>query len=71
VLPAGAFLEHTGGRWVFVLDRDGRAAHRRAVKLGRRNAEQVEVLADLTPGERVIVSDYAGLERAQRIDFRQ
>jgi HlyD family secretion protein len=71
VLPAGAFLEHTGGRWVFVLDRDGRAAHRRAVKLGRRNAEQVEVLTDLTPGERVIVSDYAGLERAQRIDFRQ
>ena len=70
VLPTGAFLERTGGRWLFVLAPDGHSAHRREVRLGRRNAEQVEVLANLTPGERVIVSDYSGLERTQRIDFQ-
>jgi len=69
VLPSGAFLEITGGRWVFILDKDGRSAHRLDVGLGRRTADQVEVLANLSPGDRVIVSDYTGLERTQRIDF--
>lgn len=70
VLPAGAFLEVTGGDWVFVLSKDGRSARRRRIKIGRRSAEQVEVLSGLAPGERVIVSDYAGLERIDRIDLR-
>jgi HlyD family secretion protein len=69
VLASGAFLERSGGDWVFVLEADGKAAARRRVKLGRRNAEQVEVLSGLTAGERVIVSDYAGLERIERIDL--
>jgi HlyD family secretion protein len=69
VLASGAFLERSGGDWVFVLEADGRSATRRRVKLGRRNAEQVEVLSGLNAGERVIVSDYAGLERIERIDL--
>lgn len=71
VLETGAFLEASGGEWVFVLDADGSAAHRRRVKLGRRNAEQVEVLAGLAVGERVMVSDYSGLDRIDRIEFQQ
>jgi HlyD family secretion protein len=71
VLASGAFLERSGGDWAFVLGADGRTAHRRRIKLGRRNAEQVEVLAGLTAGERVIVSDYTGLERIDRIDLKQ
>lgn len=70
VLPAGAFLQVTGGDWVFVLSKDGRSARRRRIKIGRRSAEQVEVLSGLAPGERVIVSDYAGLERIDRIELR-
>ena len=70
VLASGAFIEHSGGDWVFVLASDGRSAQRRHIKLGRRNAEQVEVLAGLVAGERVIVSDYTGLERIDRIDLR-
>jgi HlyD family secretion protein len=69
VLASGAFLERSGGDWVFVLDATGNTAQRRRVKLGRRNAEQVEVLAGLDPGERVITSDYTGLERIDRIDL--
>jgi HlyD family secretion protein len=70
ILPAGAFLEVTGGDWVFVLSKDGRFARRRRIKIGRRSAEQVEVLSGLAPGERVIISDYTGLERIDRIDLR-
>lgn len=69
VLPAGAFLEKTGGDWVFVLDADGQSAQRRRIKVGRRNAEQVEVLSGLRPGEQVMTSDYTGLERIDRVDL--
>ena len=63
VLPAGPFLEESGGAWVFVLNRDGTGATRRAIKLGRRTAESVEVLSGLRPGERVVTSDYTQLGR--------
>ena len=69
VLPAGAFLERSGGDWVFVVAPDGRHADRRRIKIGRRNSEQVEVLSGLRPGERVITSDYQGLEKIDRVDL--
>jgi HlyD family secretion protein len=69
IIPSGAFLEQTGGDWIFVLARDGRAAARRRIKLGRRNAEQLEVLSGLQVGERVVTSDYRGLERLDGIKF--
>lgn len=71
ILPTGAFLEKTGGDWVFVLDADGKSAHRRRIKIGRRNAEQVEVIAGLRVGEQVITSDYTGLERIDRVDLKR
>ena len=67
VLPAGPFLEASGGAWVFVLDNDGSSATRRAVKLGRRTTEAVEVLSGLQPGDRVVTSDYTGLDRIDRL----
>jgi HlyD family secretion protein len=69
VMPSGAFLEQTGGDWIFVLAPDGRSAVRRRIKLGRRNAEQLEVLSGLAPGERVVISDYRGLERLDGIEL--
>jgi HlyD family secretion protein len=70
VLPAGAFLERSGGDWAFVVRPDGHSAQRRRIKVGRRNAEQVEILSGLVAGERVITSDYNGLERIDRIDLK-
>jgi HlyD family secretion protein len=67
LLPAGAFLERTGGAWALVLDARGRRADRRPIRTGRRNADQVEVLAGLAPGERVITSDYTGFEKVERV----
>ena len=67
VLPAGAFLERTGGDWVMVVDPSGRRADRRRIRIGRRNTDQVEILGGLAPGERVITSDYTGFENADRV----
>jgi HlyD family secretion protein len=67
ILPAGAFLERTGGDWVLVADAAGTHADRRRIKIGRRSAEQVEVLSGLRPGERVITSDYTGFEKIDRV----
>jgi HlyD family secretion protein len=69
ILPNGAFMQTTGGNWVFALDETGSEAMRRAVKLGRRNVEQVEVLSGLDPGDRVIVSDYRTYEQIERIEL--
>jgi len=67
LLPVGAFLERTGGAWVLVVSADGRQADRRSIRIGRRNSDQVEVLAGLRPGERVITSDYTGFEKIERV----
>jgi HlyD family secretion protein len=69
VLPAGAFLERTGGDWVFVVASDGRAAdaERRRIKAGRRTSEQLEILSGLKIGEQVLTSDYTGLDKVDRI----
>jgi HlyD family secretion protein len=70
MIPAGPFLQQTGGDWVFVLSGDGETAARRQIRLGRRNLEQLEVSSGLAPGERVITSDYSGYERVDRIDIQ-
>jgi HlyD family secretion protein len=67
ILPVGPFLEHTGGDWVFVVAANGAAAERRRIKVGRRTVEQLEILGGLAVGEQVIISDYAALERAERV----
>jgi HlyD family secretion protein len=67
LVPNGAFYNDTGGNWVFVVAQDGRSAVRRQVRLGRRNAEFVEVLDGLEPGERVITSPYTGFVERDRL----
>jgi len=67
IVPVGPFLERTGGDWIFVVAPDGQSAQRRRIKPGRRTVEQLEILSGLAVGERVIISDYAALEKADRI----
>jgi HlyD family secretion protein len=67
ILAVGAFLERTGGDWIFVLRPGSDTAERRRIEVGRRTSEQVEILAGLRSGERVITSDYTGLEKADRV----
>lgn len=58
MIPKGTFFQHTGGSWIFVLDKDGKKAYRRQIRIGRQNPQYYEVLEGLEPGERVIVSSY-------------
>ena len=67
-LAVGPFLERSGGDWVMVMTGD-RHAERRRVKIGRRNADQVEILSGLSRGDRVITSDYSAFEKIDRVDL--
>lgn len=58
LIPKGTFFSATGGKWIFVLDKDGKKAYRRSIRLGRQNPQYYEVLEGLEPGERVIVNGY-------------
>jgi HlyD family secretion protein len=70
IVAVGPFLQDSGGDWVFVLDKDGSAASRRAIRPGRRSIEQLEILSGLQPGEQVITSDYRGYAGVDRIDIQ-
>lgn len=52
------FFRCTGGSWIFVLDKDGKKAYRRKIKIGRQNRNITEVIDGLEAGEKVIVSSY-------------
>ena len=67
ILPAGPFLERSGGDWVMVVDGSGGRAVKRRIRIGRRNTEQVEILSGLRPGDRVITSDYTGYDKIEQI----
>jgi len=60
-LPNSAWLEGSGGAFAFVVTPDGRRADRRTITVRRRNPQQVEIASGLAPGEKVVVSSYAGL----------
>jgi len=70
VLPTGAWLEGSGGAFVYVLDADGRRATRRAVRLGRRSPTQVEVLEGLAARDRIVASSYAAFDARPRLVLR-
>ena len=67
VLPNAGWLEAGGGASAFVVRPDGRRADRRPVGVGRRNPEQVEITSGLRPGERVVVSSYAGFDKLNHL----
>jgi HlyD family secretion protein len=70
VTANGPYYQDTGGAWVFVLSPSGSDAERRNVRLGRHNPEQVEVLAGLAAGERIITSSYDTLRTFDRIHIQ-
>lgn len=69
LLPNDAFMNDSGGAWAFVVGRGGAGAERRAIRTGRRNNSQVEVMSGLAAGEQVIVSSYANYGKANRLQL--
>lgn len=60
-LQRGAFADSSGGRSAFVLTGDG-LAERRDIRLGARSVAEVEILAGLQEGDRVIISSITEFE---------
>jgi HlyD family secretion protein len=69
LLPNAAFINDSGGAWVFVVNPDGESAERRPIRVGRRNNSQVEITSGLAKGEKVIVSTYALYGTATRLQI--
>jgi HlyD family secretion protein len=69
ILPNDAFVNDTGGTWVFVVAPNGKSAERRTIRIGRRNNRQVEIAAGLAQGERVIVSNYGTFGKIERLQL--
>ena len=58
IIPRGTFYQKTGGKWIYVVSKDGNKALRREIRIGRQNPQYYEVLEGLEPGEKVITSGY-------------
>ena len=58
LISRGSFYQKTGGQWIYVMDKDGKGATKRKIKIGRQNPQYFEVLEGLNPGEKVITSSY-------------
>ena len=71
ILANGPFFNDTGGAWVFVMDQNRTVATRRDVELGRRNSNNIEVVAGLTDGDEVIISSYSNFITVDRLFIDQ
>lgn len=58
IIPRGTFYQRTGGKWIYVVNKDGSKAVKREIRIGRQNPQYYEVLEGLDPGEKVITSGY-------------
>jgi HlyD family secretion protein len=70
LVEAGGFYQTTGGQWIFVLEKSGSTAVKRAIKIGRQNPQYYEVLGGLAPGENVITSSYENFGDVEKLSLK-
>lgn len=58
IIPRGGFYQQTGGNWIFKLSKDGKTAYRTAIRIGRQNPDQYEVMEGLEAGDKVVINSY-------------
>lgn len=71
VLPQGAYLADSAGKFVYVLNSETAIAHKQAVTLGRQSANQIEVISGLKAGDNVIISSYRDFAQTNTIQLQQ
>jgi len=71
LIPRGGFYQSTGGQWVYVVDKSGKFAYKREIRIGRQNPKYYEVLEGLNPGEKVIVSSYDNFNEADKLILKE
>jgi len=69
IIPKGTFYQKTGGKWIYVVDANGKSAAKREIRIGRQNPKYYEILDGLQPGEKVIVSGYENFGDSERVVF--
>lgn len=70
LIPKGTFFQSTAGKWIFVVDKSGKKAYKRTIRLGRQNPQYYEVLEGLDPGERVIVNGYEAYKDKEVLEIK-
>ena len=50
IIPRGTFYQKTGGKWIYVVNKEGTKAVKREIRIGRQNPQYYEVLEGLEPG---------------------
>ncbi|MEM1080731.1 MAG: efflux RND transporter periplasmic adaptor subunit [Pseudomonadota bacterium] len=65
LVSRGPFFDAEGGRFAYVID--GQQAVRRPIVTGSVGAGQIEILDGLSPGERIVISDTTGFDRAETV----
>jgi HlyD family secretion protein len=71
IVERGGFMQHSGGRWVYLIAEDGRSAHRAPVRFGRQNPRYVEILEGLRPNDRILTSSYATFNDVDELKFTE
>ncbi|WP_444997640.1 efflux RND transporter periplasmic adaptor subunit [Aliikangiella sp. IMCC44359] len=64
-LPRGSFIQHYGGRKVFVINDN--IATLKNINLGSYSIDKVEVISGLKPGEKVIISNTDFVNKAETL----
>ena len=65
LVSRGPFFDAEGGRFAYVIE--GQHAVRRPIVTGSIGTGQIEILDGLSPGERIVISDTSGFERADTV----
>lgn len=69
MVPRGTFFQKTGGKWIFVLDKEGKKAYKREIKVSRQNPKMYEITDGLEAGEKVIISNYEKFGDAEILEI--
>jgi len=71
IVERGGFVQHSGGRWVYLVAEDGRSARRAPVRFGRQNPRYLEVLEGLRPNDRIVTSSYTTFNDVDELEFTE
>ncbi len=71
IVERGGFMQHSGGRWVYLISEDGRSARRAPVRFGRQTPRFVEVLEGLRPNDRIVTSSYTTFNDVDELEFTE
>jgi len=71
MVKKGGFYQQTSGRWVYLVSKDGKKAHRVDMRLGRQNPRYVEILEGLNEGDWIITSGYDTFKEADELIFKE